>query len=135
MSFLRHGQIYQSDLFFVSDRKRTPYRLRPRSHRLDEFAASYSLAGWSPPEPTSASPAGSIFNPPAETVNHLRRRVGDFSTGTMGNFQPVLTGVLDQIGIRAGPHDEAIRGLNAVISVLLVTTSAVERLYLPFTIR
>jgi hypothetical protein len=91
MSFLRHGQIYQSDVLFVSDRKRGPFWLRPRSHRLDEFAASYSLAGWSPPEPTSASPAGSIFNPPAETVNCLRQKVDYFSTGRMGNFQPVLT--------------------------------------------
>jgi transposase InsO family protein len=27
------------------------------AHRLDEFPAGYCLAGWSPPEPTSASPA------------------------------------------------------------------------------
>src|ERR1700684_772077 len=92
MSFLRHRQIYQSDLFLLSCRKRSCVRLRPRSHRLDEFAASYSLAGWSPPEPTSASPAGSIFNPPAETVNLHLRDVYYFSTGRMGNFQPVLTG-------------------------------------------
>ena len=26
-------------------------------HRLDESPAGYSLAGWSPPEPASASPA------------------------------------------------------------------------------
>src|SRR5579863_1431226 len=91
MSFLRHRQIYQSDVLFASERRRGPHRLRPRSHRLDEFAASYSLAGWSPPEPTSASPAGSIFNPPAETVNLHLRQVDYFSTGRMGNFQPVLT--------------------------------------------
>src|ERR1700676_3563723 len=91
MSFLRHRPIYQSDLFLLSCRKRSCVRLRPRSHRLDEFAASYSLAGWSPPEPTSALPAGSILNQPAETVNHLLRRVVHFSTGRMANFQPVLT--------------------------------------------
>src|SRR6476659_2316758 len=28
------------------------------AHRLDEFPAGYSLTGWSPPEPASASPAG-----------------------------------------------------------------------------
>src|SRR5580700_9666098 len=38
-----------------------PFRLRPRSHRLDEFAASYSLAGCSPALPASASPAGLHF--------------------------------------------------------------------------
>src|SRR5208282_3239532 len=91
MSFLRHGQIYQSDVLFTSDRRRSCFRLRPRLHRFDEFAASYSLAGWSPPEPTSALPAGFIFNQPAETFNHLLRRVAYFSTGRMGNFQPVLT--------------------------------------------
>jgi hypothetical protein len=95
MSFSRHGQIYQSDAFLASGWRRSRFRLRPRSHRLDEFAASYSLAGWSPPEPTSALPAGSIFNQPAETVNHLLRRVGDFSIGRMGNFQPVLTVMTD----------------------------------------
>jgi hypothetical protein len=91
MSFLRHGQIYQSDVFFGSGRGRSCFRLRPRSHRFDEFAASYSLAGWSPPEPTSALPAGFIFDQPAETFNHLLRGVAYFSTGRMGNFQPVLT--------------------------------------------
>jgi hypothetical protein len=28
------------------------------NHRLDESSAGYSSAGWSPPEPASASPAG-----------------------------------------------------------------------------
>src|SRR5436190_8909495 len=91
MSFPRHTQIYQSDASFVSGWWRSRLRLRPRSHRLDEFAASYSLAGCTPALPASASPAGSIFNLPAETVNLHRRRVGDFSTGRMGNFQLELT--------------------------------------------
>src|SRR4029077_8964602 len=91
MSFLRHRQIYQSDVIPVSCRKRSCVRLRLRPHRLDEFAASYSLASWSPPEPTSALPAGSIFNQPAETVNPNLRKVAPFSTGRMGHFQPVLT--------------------------------------------
>jgi hypothetical protein len=91
MSFLRHEQIYQSDVFSVSDRGRSCFSAPPRPHRLDEFAASYSLAGWSPPEPASASLAGSIFNQPAETVNLNLHRVAHFSIGRMGNFQPVLT--------------------------------------------
>ena len=33
----------------------------PRAHRFDESAAGYSLAGWSPPEPASASPADLIM--------------------------------------------------------------------------
>src|SRR6478736_1716655 len=34
----------------------------------------------------------SIYHPPAETVNHHLTRAGEFSTGILGNFQPVLTG-------------------------------------------
>jgi hypothetical protein len=33
----------------------------------------------------------SVYHPPAESVNHHLVRAGEFSTGTMGNFQPVLT--------------------------------------------
>ena len=33
----------------------------------------------------------SILKPLAETVNHHRIRGGEFSTGTLGNFQPELT--------------------------------------------
>jgi hypothetical protein len=32
-----------------------------------------------------------MYHPPAETVNHHLARAGEFSTGTMGNFQPELT--------------------------------------------
>src|SRR3954451_22919345 len=32
-----------------------------------------------------------IYHPPAESVNHHPARAGEFSTGTMGNFQPELT--------------------------------------------
>jgi hypothetical protein len=89
MSFFRHRQIYQSDA--ASNRRRNRFRLRLRAHRLDEFAASYSLAGCTPALPASASPAGSILKQSAATVNRTLRTVGDFSTGTMRNFHPVLT--------------------------------------------
>ena len=61
VSFSRHGEIYRSG-------KRP--RGRPRkvkgepgspsspAHRIDESPVGYSLAGWSPPEPASASPTG-----------------------------------------------------------------------------
>jgi hypothetical protein len=91
MSFLRHRQIYQSDVFFLSGGRRSCCWLRLRSHRLDEFAASYSLAGCTPALPASALPAGVILYQPAETVNQHFREVGDFSIGRMGNFQLVLT--------------------------------------------
>src|ERR1700689_5865690 len=51
MSFRRHGEI------FPSDGGASP-AANASAHRLDEFPAGYSSAGWSPPEPTSASPAG-----------------------------------------------------------------------------
>src|ERR1700730_19276871 len=48
MSFLRHPEIFPSDggPGFAADAP---------AHRLDEFPASYSLAGCSPAEPASAS--------------------------------------------------------------------------------
>jgi transposase InsO family protein len=49
MSFWRHEKIYRSD-------NEKPAETGPSDHRLDESSAGYSLAGWSPPEPTSASP-------------------------------------------------------------------------------
>jgi putative transposase len=56
MSFFRHAEIYQSD------GKRWRKRRKPTAvglpdHRFDESPAGYSLAGCSPAEPTSASPA------------------------------------------------------------------------------
>ena len=64
MSFERHRQIYQSDGPWAG-RETSPalekpgatLAAAPGAHRLDEFAAGYSLAGCSPAEPASASPA------------------------------------------------------------------------------
>jgi len=52
MSFFRHGEIFRSD----GGLNRKPTEADSLDHRLDESPAGYSLAGWSPPEPTSASP-------------------------------------------------------------------------------
>jgi hypothetical protein len=91
MSFLRHKQIYQSDAVQTPERGRI--RLRPGSLRFDESAASYSLAGWSPPveSPPPLYQPVSIFGPPAEAVNHHPAGAGEFSTGEMRNFHPALT--------------------------------------------
>jgi putative transposase len=56
MSFFRHEEIYPSDVGFSI--KGEPTETGSPAHRLDESPADYSLAGWSPPEPASASPAG-----------------------------------------------------------------------------
>ena len=50
MSFLRHGEIYRPD--------GNGRDVAAPGHRCDEFPAGYSLAGCSPAEPASASPAG-----------------------------------------------------------------------------
>jgi hypothetical protein len=58
--------------------ERSRFRLRPGSHRLDESATGYSLAGCTPAEPASASPVGFIFNQPTATVNRCRQKDGGF---------------------------------------------------------
>jgi hypothetical protein len=55
MSFFRHQEIYRSDV--GSEVEREPAETGSRDHRLDESPAGYSLAGCSPAEPASASPA------------------------------------------------------------------------------
>jgi putative transposase len=55
MSFFRHEKIYRSDV------NGKPAEADLPDHRLDESSVGYSLAGWSPPEPASASPTGTIF--------------------------------------------------------------------------
>ena len=66
VSFPRHGEIYRSTM-----RRRGP---RPKgsgepvppaspAHRIDESPVGYSLTGWSPPEPVSASPTAAQSAP------------------------------------------------------------------------
>ena len=49
LSFWRHEKIYRSD-------NPKPTEAGSGDHRFDESSVGYSLAGWSPPEPASASP-------------------------------------------------------------------------------
>ena len=59
VSFSRHGEIYRSwKLRRGRPRKVNGEPVQPGSpaHRIDESPAGYSLTGWSPPEPVSASP-------------------------------------------------------------------------------
>jgi putative transposase len=55
LSFFRHEEIFQSDVGL--QRQGEPAETGSPDHRLDESPAGDSLAGWSPPEPASASPA------------------------------------------------------------------------------
>ena len=52
MSFFRHEKIYPHDT------NGKPAEAGFPDHRADESSVGYSLAGWSPPEPASASPTG-----------------------------------------------------------------------------
>ena len=54
MSFFRHQEIFRSDVNSFKSGE-TAETASP-AHRLDESPAGYSSAGWSPPEPASASP-------------------------------------------------------------------------------
>lgn len=59
MSFSRHGEIYRSwKQRRGRPRKHSGEPVQPGSptHRIDESPVGYSLTGWSPPEPVSASP-------------------------------------------------------------------------------
>jgi putative transposase len=54
MSFFRHEEIFRSDVDSFESGETA--EAASAAHRLDESPAGYSLAGWSPPEPASASP-------------------------------------------------------------------------------
>ncbi len=62
--FSRHEQIYRSD--GTKDKAGYGLEAAPRTHRFDESAAGYSLAGCAPAEPASASPAVDEYATPAE---------------------------------------------------------------------
>jgi hypothetical protein len=56
MSFLRHQQIFRSDVLFFFAEGEAVTGFAPRHHRLDESATGYSLASCSPALLASASP-------------------------------------------------------------------------------
>ncbi len=56
MSFLRNPQIYPPICSMAKTGDEPLSGFAPGSHRLDESAAGYSLAGCAPAEPASASP-------------------------------------------------------------------------------
>jgi putative transposase len=56
MSFFRHEEIYRPMWHSLRRSLGATTNAAP-THRLDEFPVGYSSAGWSPPEPASASPA------------------------------------------------------------------------------
>ena len=76
MSFPRHEGIFRSDGRGSCRSGARSERLHAPTHRLDEFPTGYSLAGWSPPEPASASPAEQKFTMKAAPQPSLFQRMG-----------------------------------------------------------
>ncbi len=76
MSFPRHEGIFRSDGRGSCRSGARSERLHAPTHRLDEFPPGYSSAGWSPPEPASASPAEQKFTMKAAPQPSLFQRVG-----------------------------------------------------------
>jgi hypothetical protein len=92
MSFLRHEQIYQSDVVSCLHSGAGLMRLRPgASHRLDESATGYSSASCTPALLASASPDIAMVSEVTGTVNHHSLEAGESSVGEMGNFHLALT--------------------------------------------
>ena len=111
MSFLRHNEIYRSDVVIKillrlglchASRWSAPSQEKGRGSNLAPFPSSAMSLGPAIPwrvalqhcPPPLYRPESMVY-PPAETVNHHLTGAGEFSTGDLGNFQPALTGRLD----------------------------------------
>ncbi len=113
MSFLRHRQIYRSDESFGSrDEAASGFAPSPFIVSMSLRPAIPWRVGLHQSPPPLHQPV-SMFHQPAETVHHHLTGVGEFSTGTLGNFQPELT-LLAITGIRSCWASEVIRGASPV---------------------
>src|SRR3954471_8068255 len=97
MSFLRHEEIYPFD-------GGAGFTAGAPTHRLAEFPADYSLAGWSPPVPASASPTASEYEAqPLRTSTDFQRMVGCVLTGCFssgGKRTPLCKLMLEELARR-----------------------------------
>jgi hypothetical protein len=75
MSFLRHEEIYRSDVGTRRDREQRTLSLLPALIGFDEFPVGYSLAGCPPAEPASASPTRNYSPQPTLPYNYFFCRV------------------------------------------------------------
>src|ERR1700710_1130194 len=90
MSFLRHRQIYQSDVSFKA-RGDAVSGSAPRTIVLMSLRPAIPRRVGLHQSPPPLHQPVSMLNPPAENVNHPVTRAEGFSTGRMRNFQPELT--------------------------------------------
>jgi hypothetical protein len=118
MSFLRHDEIYRSDVVWALRRgsasaspcwgqsvgtvvmlgangeKANGERNQSHVPRSSSAMSLGSAIPWRVALQQSPPPLYRpeyMLHPPAETVNHHLLGAGEFSTGEMGNFQPALT--------------------------------------------
>ena len=71
MSFLRHEEIYRSDVGTRQDREQLALSSLPVLIGFDEFPVGYSLAGCPPAEPASASPTRNHSPQPTLPYNYF----------------------------------------------------------------
>jgi hypothetical protein len=107
MSFLRHDEIYRSDVGMktilslgpcTASRWSAPSYAKGRGFYPAPFPSSAMSLGSAIPWrvalqhcPPPLHRPESMMYPPAQTVNHHLTGAGEFSTGDLGNFQPALT--------------------------------------------
>ena len=149
MSFLRHHEIYRSDVVGALRRGSASASLcwgqciavvmmpgadrekangeRNRSHvpRSSSAMSLGSAIPWRVALQQSPPPLyrpESMLHPPAETVNHHLPGAGEFSTGEMGKFQPALT-LAPNHRLRA-PSDHPSPADNGVFAGCLTVSSS-----------
>lgn len=128
MSFLRHHEIYRSDVGIktilglgpcTASRWPAPSHEKGRGFNPAPFPSSAMSLGSAIPWqvalqqcPPPLHRPESMLYPPAETVNHHLTGAGEFSTGTLGNFQPVLTiachGLLQRSCVRGSYRGQTV---------------------------
>ena len=91
MSFLRHEQIYQSDVFCSGGRGEADDGFAPSLIVLMSLRPDIPWRVALQQSPPPLHRPESMLYPPAETVNHHPTGAGEFSTGDLGNFRPALT--------------------------------------------
>jgi hypothetical protein len=122
MSFLRHGEIYRSDVTLNQSWERQPASSPPVLIGYDEFPAGYSLAGCPPAEPASASPTKDDSQQPSPPYNDFSANSNNplnfvsQSTGALQNGSTPPFGVQGDQGVRSG---RAARGEPGVSGVLV----------------
>jgi hypothetical protein len=93
MSFRRHEQIYQSDVFCLGTQGEAHLGFAPRLIVLMSLRPDIPWRVGLHQSPPPLHRPESMLYPPAETVNHHLTGAGEFSAGDLGNFQPALTGL------------------------------------------